>query len=195
METESTNEQTRSNTDGRRPRCRFCNAELHHTLVDLGMSPLCESYLRADQLNHMEPFYPLHVYVCEQCFLVQLEEYVSPAEIFTEYAYFSSYSDTWLRARPALYGADDRTARPRRGEPRRRGRQQRRLSAAIFRGAGHSRCSGIEPAANVQRSPSRRACRHADRVLRQPTVRASWSPRAGAPISSPATTCWRRCPT
>src|SRR5690606_12442842 len=51
----------------------------------------------AEQLNQMEPFYPLHTYVCEQCFLVQLEEYVSPREIFTEYAYFSSYSDSWLQ--------------------------------------------------------------------------------------------------
>jgi hypothetical protein len=61
------------------------------------MSPLCESYLTAGQLNRMEPFYPLHVKVCEECFLVQLEEYVSPEHIFTEYAYFSSYSDSWLR--------------------------------------------------------------------------------------------------
>jgi SAM-dependent methyltransferase len=61
------------------------------------MSPLCESYLPADHLNAMEPFYPLHVKVCEECFLVQLEEYVSPEHIFTEYAYFSSYSDTWLK--------------------------------------------------------------------------------------------------
>ena len=61
------------------------------------MSPLCESYLTADQLNQMEPFYPLHVKVCKQCFLVQLEEYVSAEHIFTEYAYFSSYSDSWLK--------------------------------------------------------------------------------------------------
>jgi SAM-dependent methyltransferase len=61
------------------------------------MSPLCESYLRGDQLNQMEPFYPLHVWVCGRCWLVQLEEYVSPEAIFTEYAYFSSYSDTWLQ--------------------------------------------------------------------------------------------------
>lgn len=77
-------------------RCRFCNQELRHTFVDLGMSPLCESYLATDQLNRMEPFYPLHVFVCERCFLVQLEEYVTPESIFTEYAYFSSYSDSWL---------------------------------------------------------------------------------------------------
>jgi SAM-dependent methyltransferase len=76
--------------------CMFCKAPLRHTFVDLGMSPLCESYVPAEKLNHMEPFYPLHVYVCERCFLVQLEEYVSPAEIFTEYAYFSSYADSWV---------------------------------------------------------------------------------------------------
>src|SRR6266849_5177661 len=80
-----------------RPRaCRFCKSELRHTFVDLGMSPLCESYLRLEQLNQMECFYPLHVFVCEKCFLVQLEEFVSPDTIFTEYAYFSSYSDSWL---------------------------------------------------------------------------------------------------
>lgn len=76
--------------------CVFCAEPLRHTVVDLGMSPLCESYLTAEQLNQMEPFYPLHVYVCEKCFLVQVEEYVSPEGIFTEYAYFSSYSDSWL---------------------------------------------------------------------------------------------------
>ena len=76
--------------------CRFCRSELHHTFVNLGMSPLCESYLRPEQLNQMEPFYPLHAFVCEKCFLVQLEEFVSPDNIFTEYAYFSSYSDSWL---------------------------------------------------------------------------------------------------
>jgi len=76
--------------------CRFCGAELTHVVTDLGMSPLCESYLRADQLNAMEPFYPLVVYVCERCYLVQLQEYVSGEEIFRDYAYFSSYSDSWL---------------------------------------------------------------------------------------------------
>lgn len=79
------------------PICRFCGAPLTTTVVDLGMSPLCESFLPADQINQMEPFFPLHVYVCEKCFLVQLEEYVSPEHIFTEYAYFSSYSTAWLK--------------------------------------------------------------------------------------------------
>ena len=78
-------------------RCRFCQTPLHHTFVDLGMSPLCESYVSADMVNQMEPFYPLHVYVCTECFLVQLEEFVSREHIFTEYAYFSSYADSWLQ--------------------------------------------------------------------------------------------------
>jgi SAM-dependent methyltransferase len=60
------------------------------------MSPLANSYVEADQLNRMEPFYPLHAYICAECFLVQLESIVSPEEIFSEYAYFSSYSDSWL---------------------------------------------------------------------------------------------------
>ena len=77
--------------------CRFCAAPLRHTFVDLGMSPLCESYLTASQLNQLEPFYPLHAWVCDQCFLVQVEEYVRPDDIFSNYAYFSSYSDSWLR--------------------------------------------------------------------------------------------------
>jgi hypothetical protein len=76
--------------------CRFCGAPLHRTMVDLGMSPLCESFLTADRLDAMEPFYPLRAMVCETCFLVQLGEYVSPAAIFSEYAYFSSYSASWL---------------------------------------------------------------------------------------------------
>jgi SAM-dependent methyltransferase len=78
------------------PSCRFCAAPLRHTFVDLGMSPLCESYVSAGRLGAMEPFYPLHARICERCLLVQLEEFVAPEEIFTEYAYFSSYSDSWV---------------------------------------------------------------------------------------------------
>jgi SAM-dependent methyltransferase len=75
--------------------CRFCGGALV-PVVDLGMSPLCESFLRADQLDRMEPFYPLKVCVCERCFLMQLRQYVDPGEIFSEYAYFSSFSDAYL---------------------------------------------------------------------------------------------------
>ena len=80
----------------RRRRCRLCNAELATTLVDLGMSPLCESFLRDDQIDQMEAYYPLHALVCSECFLVQLQGYVAPEHIFTEYAYFSSYSTSWV---------------------------------------------------------------------------------------------------
>lgn len=77
--------------------CRFCGAPLSCTFVDLGMSPLCNNILSADQLNDMEPFFPLLVYVCDRCFLVQLQEYVNPGQIFNNYSYFSSFSDSWLQ--------------------------------------------------------------------------------------------------
>lgn len=77
--------------------CRGCGSHLSYEFVDLGMSPLCESFLPAEHTNAMEPFYPLKVYVCDSCLLVQLQEYVSPEEIFTEYAYFSAYSDSWVQ--------------------------------------------------------------------------------------------------
>ena len=76
--------------------CRFCQAPLRVTFVDLGMSPLCQRHIHPNELNAMEPFFPLHAYVCEDCFLVQLGEYVAPQEIFGFYHYFSSYSDSWL---------------------------------------------------------------------------------------------------
>ena len=76
--------------------CRLCHAPLTTTFVDLGMSPLCESFLTADQIDQMEPYFPLHVLVCTNCFLVQLQEYVKPQHIFSEYAYFSSYSTFWV---------------------------------------------------------------------------------------------------
>jgi len=76
--------------------CRFCQTQLHHTFVDLGMSPLSNAFLNPEQLDKKEPFFPLHAYVCEQCFLVQLEEFEHPEEIFSDYAYFSSYSESWL---------------------------------------------------------------------------------------------------
>ncbi len=76
--------------------CRFCNASLQDIFIDLGVSPLANSYLTQAQLGQMEPFYPLRAYVCNRCFLVQLEEFESPDHIFSSYAYFSSYSDTWL---------------------------------------------------------------------------------------------------
>ncbi len=78
------------------PKCRFCGGGLLSEFVNLGMSPLCESFLAADELNTMEPFYPLVTHICRDCLLVQVQEYVAPEHIFSEYAYFSGYSDSWL---------------------------------------------------------------------------------------------------
>jgi SAM-dependent methyltransferase len=76
--------------------CRFCGARLESVFADLGMSPLANAYLPADRANDMEPFYPLRALTCERCFLVQLEEFETPEQIFSDYAYFSSYSSSWL---------------------------------------------------------------------------------------------------
>jgi C-methyltransferase C-terminal domain/Putative zinc binding domain/Methyltransferase domain len=78
-------------------RCRFCGAGLQRTFVDLGQSPLCETYPALADFHRGEIYYPLHVYLCEQCLLVQLEQYESAENIFSDYAYFSSYSDSWLK--------------------------------------------------------------------------------------------------
>ncbi|WP_026874866.1 class I SAM-dependent methyltransferase [Jiangella gansuensis] len=130
------------------PTCRLCSAELTHTFVDLGMSPPCEAILEAGQLDQGETFYPLHVRVCPQCLLVQLPAYIPAEDIFSHYAYFSSYSDSWVaHARAFVDGAMSRLG----------------LGAGSFvvevasndgyllqhvveRGI---RCLGIEPAANV----------------------------------------------
>ena len=79
-------------------KCRFCGSPLGHTFADLGMSPVSNAFLKAEQLNLKESFYPLHAYVCDSCLLVQLEQFESPEAIFNEeYAYFSSYSESWLK--------------------------------------------------------------------------------------------------
>jgi len=77
-------------------KCRYCSSELNTLFADLGMSPLANSYLAPDRLNEMEPFYPLRVFVCEKCLLVQAQEFEAPENIFSDYAYFSSYSDSWV---------------------------------------------------------------------------------------------------
>ncbi|MHC2538664.1 hypothetical protein ACVJMY_008233 [Bradyrhizobium diazoefficiens] len=77
--------------------CRFCSAPLERVFIDLGMSPLANSYLRNEKAKRDERFFPLRAYVCGECFLVQLEEWEAPENIFGDYAYFSSYSDSWLQ--------------------------------------------------------------------------------------------------
>ncbi len=76
--------------------CRLCGGNHFRSFVDLGMTPLCESFLAEEHVDAMEPYYPLHALVCEDCLLVQLKQYVSPSHIFSEYAYFSSYSTSWV---------------------------------------------------------------------------------------------------
>jgi SAM-dependent methyltransferase len=99
--TDTTVEENATHPGGTKPDvfaapCRFCGAVLGTTMVDLGMSPLCESFLLPHELNGPETFFPLHVRVCDRCLLAQVQQYVSPQDIFGEYAYFSSYSTAWL---------------------------------------------------------------------------------------------------
>lgn len=79
------------------PSCRLCGEVLTRTFANLGMTPFANSYISAENLNAMEPFYPLHARVCGTCYLVQLEEFETPQQIFGDYAYFSSYSESWLQ--------------------------------------------------------------------------------------------------
>ena len=79
-----------------RTKCRFCGSPLEHTFVDLGVSPLANAFVKPEGVHGMEPCFPLHAYVCDRCFLVQLEEYESPKNIFEDYVYFSSFSESWL---------------------------------------------------------------------------------------------------
>ena len=78
------------------PKCRFCGTQIEHSFVDLGMSPLCQTHILPSELNKYETFYPLHAFVCTECWLVQLDEFVSPEEIFSNYDYFSSFSSSWV---------------------------------------------------------------------------------------------------
>ena len=78
-------------------RCSFCRRPLKHIFVDLGMAPLVSSYLREEELHNSEVFYPLRVYVCDECYLVQLPQAASPQQLFGEYPYFSSVSASWLK--------------------------------------------------------------------------------------------------
>ena len=77
--------------------CRFCSSPLHHTVVDLGLSPLCQNIVQKDQVLQGERFYPLRAYVCDQCWLIQVLELVSGEDIYSHYAYLSSCSQSWLQ--------------------------------------------------------------------------------------------------
>jgi hypothetical protein len=128
--------------------CRSCGAPLSRTFVDLGMSPLCQTHIEPHELNHMERFYPLHVWVCGSCYLVQLEEYVAPDAIFSDYAYFSSFSDSWVEhARQYVEGMIARIELTGRSLVMEiASNDGYLLQHFVARGIP---CRGIEPAANV----------------------------------------------
>ena len=128
--------------------CRLCGAELTETFVDLGMSPPCESYVAEERLDAMEPFYPLHVRVCSSCLLVQLPNLIAADEIFSHYAYFSSYSDSWVEhARRFVDGAVSRLGLgPDSFVVEVASNDGYLLQHVVDRGI---RCLGVEPAANV----------------------------------------------
>ena len=129
-------------------KCRLCGTDLTQTFVDLGMSPPCESYLEADQLDRGEVFYPLHVRICSKCLLVQLPAYLSGEDIFSHYAYFSSYSDSWVaHAKRYVDKAVERL-----------GLNEDSFVVEVASNDGYLlqhvrdlgiRCLGIEPAANI----------------------------------------------
>ena len=165
----------------------------HATVVDLGMSPLCESFLAADQIDQMEPYFPLHVLVCGNCFLVQLQEYVKPEHIFTEYAYFSSYSTSWVEharrycemIKPGFVSA----------------RQSRVYEIASNDGYLLQHflplgvpVTGIEPAANVAAVAQQKNIPTLVEFFGLKLAQRL-SPKGGRPISSSATMSWRRFPT
>jgi hypothetical protein len=130
------------------PKCRLCGGDLSRTFVDLGMSPPCESYLEADRLDQGETFYPLHVRLCETCLLVQLPAYLTGEDIFSHYAYFSSFSDSWVEhARTFVDGAVARL-----------GLDQDSFVVEVASNDGYLlqhvvargiRCLGVEPAVNI----------------------------------------------
>jgi len=130
--------------------CRACGAALHRVFCDLGSTPLSNAYLRADQLGVPEPTYPLRAYLCETCLLVQLEQFATPEAIFGDYAYFSSYSESWLRH--ARQFAEDAVRRFGLGPARRvvEIASNDGYLLQYFQGLGVP-VLGVEPAANVAR--------------------------------------------
>src|SRR5664279_1972252 len=133
------------------PRCRLCGAVLTHTFVDLGMSPPCERILSADDLDGGETFYPLHVRVCDSCLLVQLPAYIPAEDIFVDYAYFSSFSDSWVaHARRYVDMASERLALGSNSFVVEVGSNDGYLLQHVV--ARDIRALGIEPAANVAKA-------------------------------------------
>ena len=177
--------------------CRFCGAPLSRTFVDLGTSPPSNDYLRADQLDGMEAHFPLHVFICDACKLVQLRRLPSPGrDLQRQYAYFSSYSTAWLAHAERYCPHGHRALRARPAQPGGRGGQQRRLPACSYfhearRAGARHRAGGERRRGRRSARASRRWCAFFGVELAQA---AGGEGQPGRPASS-ATTCSPTCPT
>src|SRR3954471_7449807 len=153
-------------------RCRLCGSEAMTSVVDLGATPPCESFLAADQLDKPEPAYPLHLRVCTQCWLAQIPPLITPEDTFTEYAYFSSYSTSWVEhAQRFVDGAVQRL-----------GLDADSFVVEVASNDGYLlqhvvsrwiRCLGVEPSVNVGQ---------AARDKGVPTLTAFLTPETGAQV-------------
>ena len=161
--------------------CRFCRAPVEAVFADLGMSPLANSYLPPERANSMEPFYPLRALVCGKCFLVQLEEFETPERIFSDYAYFSSYSSSWLEH--SRHYSELMIERLGLGErqPRRGDRLQRRLPAAVLPRAPDPRARD-RAGGQRRQGGAAEGHPHAGRVLRAGDRRARWRGESAADL-------------
>jgi len=163
---------TRSTTPGTVLRCRLCGGGTLRSFVDLGATPPCERFLTAAQLEEPEPTYPLHVRVCENCLLAQLPPLITPEDTFRDYAYFSSYSGSWVRhAERFVEEASNRLGL---------GSDSFVVEVASNDGyllqhvvARGMRCLGIEPSVNVGETA---------RVLGVPTLTAFLTSETGAAV-------------
>ncbi len=177
------------------PPCRFCGLPLSRTFADLGMSPLCESFVPPERANAMEPFFPLHARVCDGCRLVQLEAYVTPDEIFTEYAYFSSYSTSLGRACARLR-RDDRAAAGSASTTRAWSSSSRAMTA-ICSSTSSARASRSSVSSRPPTSPRPLSARGVPTLVEffgRETAEQLVSATGGRRTSSSVTTCWRRFP-
>ena len=175
--------------------CRFCGSSSRETFVDLGMSPLCESYLPAEQLESRWSRSIRSTSGCARnCFLVQLDDTCGAEHIFTEYAYFSSFSTAWLKhAEDYVAMISDRLdLDPKSLVVELASNDGYLLQYFVKRGIP---CLGIEPAANVAKVAVAKGVRDAGDVLRRASWRASSPPKGGRPIWCSATTCSPRCRT
>ncbi len=174
--------------------CRSCSAPLSEVLVDLGSSPLANSYLEPEKMQTGEVYYPLCVYLCHQCWLAQLPEFESSEGIFSDYAYFSSFSDSWLdHARRYVEAVSERFGLGERSQVIEIASNDGYLLQYFKeRKAFPAWASSRPPTWPKRRSPKASPAGSSSSAARAP---AGWSRKASPPTSCWATTCWPTCPT